>query len=361
MPGRQQQAARCQPSIGASSSGTSGRGPTRLISPRSDVEQLGQLVERRPAQEAPDARDARVVGDLEQAVAASLSCTSSRFSASAPSTIVRNLSISNCSAVAADPRAGGRGPGRARSSLIASAITASSGESTSRPSARADEVDAALERPRERLRQPVAAHAEQRAARRCRRTSTDEPTTSNRRGSTLTFTPSAFTCRMTSRISLGVRDLGRDDHAVDLVLGQQRAPARWKSPRIGVPAAVVRRVVQGDAADDGRFHRAARARACARSPRPRPRVADHEAALRRERAARRPGAPTARPIVIKTNSRAQRTSNCGAPEAALDEDALEQPHQQRVERGDLEDRRAPRRAWSCGAGSRRGRRGRSSC
>ena len=54
-----------QPSTWRSSSRISGRGPTRLISPRSTLTELRQLVERGAAQEAADARHPRVVGDLE--------------------------------------------------------------------------------------------------------------------------------------------------------------------------------------------------------------------------------------------------------------------------------------------------------
>ena len=58
------------------------------------VRQLRKLVERGAAQEPPDARDARVVGDLEQAVGLVARRAAPPCGASAPSTIVRNLRIS---------------------------------------------------------------------------------------------------------------------------------------------------------------------------------------------------------------------------------------------------------------------------
>ena len=47
---------------GSTKLGSSGRGPTRLISPREDVPELRQLVELRPSEEAADPREPLVVG-----------------------------------------------------------------------------------------------------------------------------------------------------------------------------------------------------------------------------------------------------------------------------------------------------------
>ena len=88
-----------------------------------DVEQLRQLVERRAAQEAADARDPRVVGDLEQAVGLVVGRSVLLAAPRRPSTIVRNLRISNALAVAARRGSGGRAPARGESSRIASAIS----------------------------------------------------------------------------------------------------------------------------------------------------------------------------------------------------------------------------------------------
>ena len=58
-----------------------------------DVEELGELVERGAAQERADARDARVVRDLEQPAPASLSARRRSFCASASITIERYLKM----------------------------------------------------------------------------------------------------------------------------------------------------------------------------------------------------------------------------------------------------------------------------
>ena len=68
MPGVRWRRLRSSPSTCTSSSTTSGRGPTRLMSPSRTLKSW-QLVERGATQEGTDARHARVGGDLEHPVA----------------------------------------------------------------------------------------------------------------------------------------------------------------------------------------------------------------------------------------------------------------------------------------------------
>ena len=74
-------------------SAASGAGPTRLMSPRRMLTELGQLVERRAPQQVADARDARV---------ATFTAMPALGSCSASTTIVRSLRIWKRAPVAAD-------------------------------------------------------------------------------------------------------------------------------------------------------------------------------------------------------------------------------------------------------------------
>ena len=65
MPGRQVERRRPCPTMCSSSSRISGRGPTRLISPRSTLISCGSSSSDQRAQEAAERRDPRVVRDLE--------------------------------------------------------------------------------------------------------------------------------------------------------------------------------------------------------------------------------------------------------------------------------------------------------
>ena len=67
--GRQMQAAAVEARTWRSSSITSGRGPTMLMLPPSTLKSCGSSSRPRPAQPAPDARDPRIVVDLEEPVA----------------------------------------------------------------------------------------------------------------------------------------------------------------------------------------------------------------------------------------------------------------------------------------------------
>ena len=283
--GRQVQAARGPgPAICASSS-THQRpraDEAHLAAP--DVEELRELVERGAAQQPPDARDARVVGDLEQAlglveVHAGRPCAPRRRA-----TIERNLRIGSA-AVAADARlAEEHRPARVEPDR----------EGDRRPSRRERRAAAASRRARSnaRLTQPRGARAARSAARRASSgpstwsNSTDEPTTSNSRGSTLTRTPTELRHADELEHVRGVGAARRDDHAVDRgaaderaerVSSSRRAAAGWTG-RPATTSALTWLVasLRASAADA-------------------PRVADHEAALGRgDRGARRGARPCGR-------------------------------------------------------------------
>ena len=68
MPGVRCRRWRSKPSTCSSSSTTSGRGPDEAHLSAPHVDELRQLVQRGPAQEAPDAGHARIVLELEEAV-----------------------------------------------------------------------------------------------------------------------------------------------------------------------------------------------------------------------------------------------------------------------------------------------------
>ena len=143
MPGVRCSRRRCQPWIWRSSSTTSGRGPTRLISPRSTLISCGSSSSDGAAQEPADARHARVGVDLEEAVAPRWARAARALRASASTTIERNLRIwkwrpSRPTRVCRNRT----GPGE--SSRIASAIAASSGASRTSEHGRADAVEARL-------------------------------------------------------------------------------------------------------------------------------------------------------------------------------------------------------------------------
>ena len=169
-----------------------------------NVDQLRQLVEGDLPQASADPGDSWIVLDLEEPILRLVVRRSSNRS-SAPSAIVRNLSISNGTPLR-PMRAAGTAPGR-ESSLIAIAIAASSGESTSRPAPAPTMSKARLTafeewlRPKRRIPSSVMPSTSS--------SSTDEPTTSGSRGSTLTRSPIAFRLRVVFRRSSETAPWGR--------------------------------------------------------------------------------------------------------------------------------------------------------
>ena len=226
MPGVRCSRRRCQPcDLRVVLVDTSGRGPTRLISPLQHVDQLRQLVERRAAQQPPDARDARVVGDLEQAVGL---------------VEVQQLGLAGLGVV--DHRAELEDPERARRRGRSRGWRKKTGparveldrerdrrpaaaRAASRPGRRAAHVERALDHPRRRASGRTAGRRAC-AARRGRRTTTDEPTTSSSRGSTLTFTPTRLGGPDELEHVAVVGAARGDDHALDVLGGAPRPPAR---------------------------------------------------------------------------------------------------------------------------------------
>ncbi len=163
IPGVRCRRLRSSPSTSASSSITSGRGPTRLISPRRTLNSCGSSSSDVRAQEA--RRRASRAGRrliLNMPSPTSLSARSSSFRSSASTTIERNLKIRKCRP-SRPTRTWRKKTGPLESSRIASAIAAISGPTASSPIDGRDEVERSLEQPRG-ARQPERADAEHRHA-----------------------------------------------------------------------------------------------------------------------------------------------------------------------------------------------------
>ena len=159
-------ASRCspQPCTRPASSGMSGRGPTRLISPRSTFHSWGsssrQLRRSSGRRVSPAGR--RELEHLPVAMAG-LDAPASGFRSSASAAIVRNLWILNRAPATADARLREKSPAPASPVLIASATSASSGDRSTRPSAGDADVQRPLEQRRRareaRRRQPEQRHS----------------------------------------------------------------------------------------------------------------------------------------------------------------------------------------------------------
>ena len=198
MPGVRCRRLRSSPRTCTSSSSTSGRGPTRLISPRMTLNSCGNSSSEVRRKSLPDGRDARVVGDLEQSVAGLVERSQ---------LVLAGVGVRDHRAKLDDLEVF---PVPANSSLL----------EEDEPS----RFDANRERDRSQNRaekdDPSAANAESNARFRRREdraspnhlhpntvkpstssNSTAEPTTSNIRGRMLTLTPTALAARMSSTVS----------------------------------------------------------------------------------------------------------------------------------------------------------------